>query len=107
MNLSKFYNKPPALDISDWKQRGAELKQAIIDAVEDTQRVVVRSYPDRIIMTTKQYNMLRPEMSEPIEYAGQEFYLYRTKYNVMEVEIKDALIIDLGAEVEDEQSFQG
>jgi 2-oxo-4-hydroxy-4-carboxy--5-ureidoimidazoline (OHCU) decarboxylase len=82
--------KAYALDIRDYKQKtGDTLAKAIEQAVKDTQSVVVRAYPDRLVLTQKQYNLLarKPEM-HTIEAEGQDYYLYRTKYNIMELEIK-------------------
>jgi hypothetical protein len=81
--------KPYSLDIREFKEKGKELVTAIEQAVKDTQSAVVRAYPDNLIMTQAQYNNLTGRnvlWSTPVE--GQEFYLYRTKYNIMEVEVK-------------------
>lgn len=92
--FSQFYDKPPTLDITGWKQRGVSLRKAIIETVKDTQSVIVRSYPDKIIMTQAQYKMLSgtpdviPGSHDPS--FEQEFYLYHTPHNLMEIIIKDA-----------------
>lgn len=95
MDFSRFYmDREYSLDITDWKQKGLELKKEILNAVKDTQRAVIRAYPNKLKMTLKQYKdlMNRPEMISQ-EHDGQEFYLYRTiskgkTLNVMEVEIE-------------------
>lgn len=76
------------LDIRDWKEKGNELKKAITQAVKDTQRVLITTLPDRIIMSKKQYKDLTgsPELMQTAN--GQEHSLYRTLYNVMEVQVK-------------------
>lgn len=88
--LSHSTEKAYSLDITGLKQRGVELSKAVQEAVRSTQMVIVRAYPNKIVMTRKQYNDLtkRPELLSN-NYAGQEFYLYRTKYNIMEVEISE------------------
>lgn len=82
--------KPYALDITPFKEKGEALKKTIDLAVKDTQSVIVRSYPNKLIMTLNQYNDLtgKPGLLRE-EYEGQEFFLYRTPYNIMEVEIED------------------
>lgn len=80
-----------SLDITSWKERGQELSKAIELAVKDTQRVIVRPYPDRIIMSRKQYDILSKKgelQNMDPSLKTQEFWLYRTRYNIMEVEIK-------------------
>ena len=81
------------LDIRDFKEKGDDLRKVILDAVEDTQRVLVRPYPDRLVITKAQYDDLagRPEMShmyDPYSSINQEFFMYQTKHNVMEIEIR-------------------
>lgn len=82
--------KPYSLNITDFKEKGKELATAVENAVKDTQSVIVRSYPNKLIMTLNQYNDLtgKPGLLRE-EYEGQEFFLYRTPYNIMEVEIED------------------
>lgn len=85
--------KPYPLDITDFKETGVELNKAITQAVKDTQRVLVHALPDRLQMTQTQYNILsgNPEMQPMVNEFGentQEFYLYQTPMNVMEVEVK-------------------
>lgn len=81
------------LDIRDFKEKGDDLRKVILDAVEDTQRVLVRPYPDRLVLTKDQYNELArtdgmSKMYDPIQSIGQEFFMYQTKHNVMEIEIR-------------------
>lgn len=73
------------LDITGFRERGSELKIAITNAVKDTQRVIIRTLPDDLIMTKKQFKMLRstPEMME----TNAKEYLYITSYNVMEIRV--------------------
>lgn len=88
--------KPYDLDIRSFKvkgktkeERATALAKEIEEAVKDTQRVIIRALPDKIIMSRTQYNLLsgQSELTTQ-EYDGQEFYLYRTKRNIMEVIIE-------------------
>ena len=84
--LKAFYDTPPELDITDWKQRTAQtLFPAIERAVADTQKVVIRSLPNRILMTPVQYRLLENRFA-PM-YASEDVLLV-TKHNVMEVKVK-------------------
>ncbi len=81
--------KPSVLDITSYGEKTAkELSKAIENAVKDTQAVIVRALPYKIVMKQDQYKLLAGKLLKQ-EYEGQEFYLYRTKQNVMEIEIKD------------------
>lgn len=82
--------QPYSLDITDYKESGQKLKKRIENEVRDTQTVVVHALPNKIIMTQRQYNDLsgQPEMMDMVG-EGQSYWLYRTKLNVMEVEIKE------------------
>lgn len=78
------------LDATGFTEKSAaELTKAISDAVKGTQSTIIRALPDRLILTAKQYSLLTgtPEMMMFEDY-DQEYFLYRTKYNVMEVEVK-------------------
>lgn len=75
------------LDITSWKQKGSELATAIEQAVKDTQSTLVQPYPDELKLTQAQYNLLKPGLLNQGHYNNQEFYLYQTKYNVMELKI--------------------
>jgi predicted RNA-binding protein len=78
---------PNVLDITNAKVKGEELKKEIEYAVKQTQSVVIRELPNQILMTQEQYDDLKPGFSMQ-EFAGQEYYLYRTKLNIMEIEVK-------------------
>lgn len=75
------------LDITDFKEKGTALKKAIVEAVKGTQSVVIRELPNQIVMTQKQYDELKPGFNVQ-EFSGQEYYMYQTPYNVMEIEVK-------------------
>lgn len=83
------------LDITSWGEKGEKLRKAIEDAFKDTQRVIVRSYPDTLVMTKKQYDELKPKFvtweDMGLPDMGQEFFLWKTKDGyVMQIEVKDA-----------------
>lgn len=74
------------LDIRDFKQKGDFLKLAIIEAVKDTQSLVVCELPNVLRMTEDQFDMLKtsPDMMS----SNAQEYLYGTIFNVMEVRVK-------------------
>jgi len=98
---SLYTEKAYPLDITDWHEKGQELSKAIELAVKDTQRVVVRALPDRLIMTPAQYSDLskNPDMLQAYNESGttdgmQSYFLYRVVDKgriicLMEVEIKE------------------
>ena len=82
-----------ALDITDRKEGKREtLGEAVVNMVKETQRVVIRDYPDRLIMTRAQYNLLAglPEGDQ----RKQTLRFFRNKYNVMEVVIDETRTSD-------------
>jgi len=96
MDFSSLYTeKSYALDITGHKAKGRTIEEKADDLdkyinqeVKATQSVVVRAYPDKLKMTVKQYRTLaKQESMLHQEWEGQEYYLYRTKYNIMEIEI--------------------
>lgn len=79
------------LDIRDEKAKTKEqLRDYIEDAVRGTQSGLVHAYPSRLVLTGKQYDLLdgSPQFMN-IGEVGQTFWLYRTKYNVMDVVVKE------------------
>ena len=80
--------KPSTLDITSFKEKGEELKTAINNAVKDTQRVIIRALPDKILMTSTQYEDLSPSFIAS-GYGDRPFQLYRTPLNIMEIEVKN------------------
>jgi hypothetical protein len=88
---SLFPEKAYDLDIRDEKAKTKEqLFNYIEDAVKGTQSFFVHAYPNRLVMTSKQYDLLdgSPQFMN-IGEVGQTYWLYRTKYNVMEILVKD------------------
>lgn len=76
------------IDITDWKQNTLEtLAKAIEDAVADTQRVVIRELPNRLVMTPAQYDILQEDPMMQKFYKSNE-HVYVTKHNAMDVIIR-------------------
>jgi hypothetical protein len=84
------------LDIRDIKpksrvkeEKADALRKEIEQAVADTQRALTHAYPNTLVMSQAQYDLLagNPEFMQ-IGDVGQGFWLYRTKYNVMEIEVR-------------------
>lgn len=82
------------LDITELKQQGMDLANAIEGEVEATQRVIVQPYPSEILMRRDQYDDLAKlsgmvdMLSGTEDEAKPEDRIWVTKYNVMEVRIK-------------------
>lgn len=91
-------DKPYSLDATNFKEKGIKLRDAINRAVKGTQSIVHRAYPDKLIITSDQYKILtrRPEMVGQ-QYEGQQYFMYRSPYNLMEVEVieKEAPIVTI------------
>lgn len=77
------------LDITDFKEQGVELAKAIENAVKDTQRVVIRELPNELLMTQAQFDDLQ-KVTGTFESYIPDYYMFKTKLNVMEVRVKDA-----------------
>lgn len=75
------------LDITDFKEKGIELMTAIENAVGDTQRVIITPLPDELLMTQDQFDELM-RLSGLHEMEGTEDRMFITKFNVMEVRVK-------------------
>lgn len=84
--------KPPikdnVLDITDLKETGVELMQAIHDAVKDTQSVIITTLPNVLIMTSAQFESLDPYGEIVSTYRSKD-RVYITPLNAMDVVIKD------------------
>lgn len=81
------------LDITDIKLKDNALKTEIARMVKETQMFLVRPYPDKIVMTKKQFEMLSGEMlsaygtdGKPLDKSTERIYL--TPYNAMETIVK-------------------
>lgn len=82
------FNMSNTLDITDFKQDNYEyLRTAIVQAVKDTQSVIIRELPNEILMTKKQFKILQLDPDLQQLYKSKDF-LYHTPYNVMELRIK-------------------
>jgi hypothetical protein len=75
------------LDITDFKEMGAELRKVIVEAVRSTQSVVITTLPNIIKMTQKQYDSLLEQQNMVEMYQSTE-RMYVTPYNVMEVQVE-------------------
>jgi hypothetical protein len=76
------------LDIRQFKQTGKQLMTEIEEAVADSQRVIIQQLYDELLMTQAQFNNLQATGGTFESYVP-DFYLYRTKHNVMEVRVAD------------------
>lgn len=76
------------LDITPLTGTVEELEQFIFEGVKDTQRLLITTLPDQLLITRKQFDQLakRPEMHQM--YASKDFFYY-TPLNVMEVRVKE------------------
>lgn len=74
------------LDITDCKLKGADLRKEIADRVKDTQRVLITTLPDTLLLTQEQYDILEhdPEM---VGGYGSNSRVYITPYNAMDLQI--------------------
>lgn len=76
------------IDITNWKEKTLEtLSKAIENAVWDTQRIVIRELPNKLIMTPAQYDILQEDPMMQKFYKSNE-HVYVTKHNAMDVIIK-------------------
>ncbi len=72
------------LDITDWKETDAtEIIKKVTEAVNDTQRIIIQPYPDKVKMTRKQYQILKGV--PPDAKFEFDLKLFETKYNVMDI----------------------
>lgn len=75
------------LDITNWKQKGAELNTAIINEIKGmSESIVFTNLPSKLQMTQQQYDDLMALGKLPNMYH-QEDRMYVTPYNVMEVRV--------------------
>lgn len=76
------------LDITDFKESRDLLPVAIANAVQDTQRLITRQLPNKLIMRKDQYEMLEHD-SDMLGLPGSpKDRIYLTPYNAMDVVIK-------------------
>jgi len=76
------------LDVSDLRERGEELKQAIFNAVKDTQGIIMSPLPNVLIMTAEQYMDQDPNPEMMPAYKSKD-RLFITPLNAMDVVVKD------------------
>jgi len=77
------------IDITPLKETGQALKQAIFNAVKDTQGVILAPLPNVLIMTKAQYDELDPDPEMQKAYKSKD-RIYITPLNAMDVVVKDA-----------------
>lgn len=79
------------LDISDFPQTtGQALHTAIVQAVKDTQRLVIQELPGELHMSRNQFDILQTNPELQGLYDSKEF-IYYTPLNAMEVRVKPLL----------------
>lgn len=76
------------LDITEFREKGRELFEAIEKAVGDTQRVLIQDLPNEILMTNTQFDDLNSLSGFTQMYKSKD-RLFQTRYNVMEVRVKE------------------
>lgn len=75
------------LDIRDLTETGLELKTAIANAVADTQRYIIRTLPDKLIMTQVQYDILEDDPDLVGTIPNERIYI--TPHNAMDCIIRE------------------
>lgn len=91
----RYFMDTNTLDISDLKERGEALREAIFNAVKDTQSIVVKPLPNVLVMTKDQFDDQLPfdEMVVPdgvVDRYKPKDHLWITPINAMDVVVKDA-----------------
>ena len=81
------------LDITTFKEKGAELHTAIENAVKSTQQFVVQPLPDWLLMKQSQFKDLA-RLHNMGDMFDSEERMYITKHNIMQIEIADKVVID-------------
>lgn len=76
------------IDISDLKETGPELHQAICNAVKDTQGIIMTPLPNVLVMTVAQYIDLDPYGDMIGAYRSKQ-RIYITPLNAMDIVVKD------------------
>lgn len=87
------FNHTEVLDITDLRETGPELRKKIVEAVRDTQSVIITTLPNVLLMTVAQYQDLDPYGDMVGAYNSQQ-RLYKTEYNVMDIVVKDQHNLD-------------
>lgn len=80
------------IDITDLKETGEALKQAIFNAVKDTQGILLAPLPNVLLMTKAQYDDLDPNPEMVKAYKSKD-RIYVTPLNAMDIVVKDAPIL--------------
>lgn len=86
--------KGTPLDMRHSKHLGAKLAKEINEAVRGFSSGIYTPLPDKLILTPLQYSSLdnEPELLSYYDQTGellQGSFLYRTKHNIMDVEVQE------------------
>jgi hypothetical protein len=76
------------LDITELREHGVALHEAICNAVKDTQGLILAPLPDVLVMTARQYEELDPLGGMASAYQSKD-RIYMTPMNAMDVVVKD------------------
>jgi len=76
------------LDITDFKEEGGELMEAIQNAVTSTQSIIIQDYPSEILMTPWQYEQLSWISGNTYDLTEAEERTINTKECMMEIRIE-------------------
>lgn len=87
LNFSTYMAKN-TLDITSLTERGEALKQAIFNAVKDTQAIIMAPLPNELIMTAAQYEDQDPLGDMAQAYKSKD-RVYITPLNAMDIVVKD------------------
>lgn len=83
------------LDVSSEKQMGVELRQLIFDEVKSRAKSsLIVPLHDKLRLRQDQYNsLLGLKKDQPI-FGAQEFWIYKTDFNAMEIEIVKPSVVE-------------
>ncbi len=78
------------IDIRDSKLHGQRLAEHANLLACETQRYIMKPHPDRLLVTTEQYNDLATLFGIPEEYRKTKGMIFKTKLGyIMEVTVND------------------
>ena len=79
----------PPLDISSWKQKGAELNEAIITTIKGmSESKIATDLPSKLQMTQAQHDDLMALHKLPNMFHSED-RMFMTPYNIMEVRVSN------------------
>lgn len=96
-DLFNFKPKLITLDITNEKAKGVDLHNLIINAVKDSQRLLIRPHYDELLVTQEQFDdLLKLKTGIISDNYIEDYYLYNTGMSVMEVRVDKPIIeVDL------------